>query len=71
MKDKNLFRCLHGVIIPLLHGIKYYTPTEIMEHNGINGHKVDVSFFWNFIFFVEGSRIHNSQRFVTNLKLKV
>ena len=56
MKDKNLFCSLHRVIIPLLHGIKYYTSTKIMEHKG---DEVDVNFILNFIFFVEGSCIHN------------
>ena len=57
MEDKNLLCCLHGVIIPLLHGIKYYTPTKVMEHKR---NKVDVNFILNFIFFVEGSSIHDS-----------
>ena len=57
MEHKNLLCRLHGVIIPLLYGIKYYTPTKVMEHKR---NKVDVNFILNFIFFVEGSRIHDS-----------
>ena len=57
MEHKNLLCRLHGVIIPLLHGIKYYTPTKVMEHKR---NKVDMNFILNFIFFVKGSRIHDS-----------
>ena len=56
MKDKNLLCCLQRVIIPLLYGIKYDTPIKIMEHHG---NKVDVNSIFDFIFFFEGSRIHN------------
>ena len=56
MKDKNLLCCLHGVVIPPLYGIKYYTPIKIMEHKG---KKIDVKSIFDFIFFFEGSRIHN------------
>ena len=56
MKDKDLLCCLHRVIIPLLHGIKYYTRVQIME---IDCKKVDVKSIFDFIFFFEGSRIHN------------
>ena len=56
MEDQNLFRCLHGVIIPLLNGIKYYLSTKIMVHEG---NEADVNFRRDFVLFVEGSRIHN------------
>ena len=56
MEDQNLLCCLHGVIIPFLHGIKNYIRTKIMEHHS---NKVDVKFLRDFILFAEGSCIHN------------
>ena len=43
-----------SIIIPVLHGIKYYIRTKIIEHHG---NKVDVKFLRDFILLVEGSRI--------------
>ena len=45
-----------SIIIQVLHGIKYYIRTKIIEHHG---NKVDVKFLRDFIISIGGSRIHN------------